>query len=139
MSEIYIDQWVQYNKATGEIVGSITATNDAIGWQGNAYGFIKHVGSVSEKTQYVDLLDLHVKNKEDYAYSNIPLPCEMYIDGIKYNVSTTPSITFEEDGIYDVGVKPISVTNICKIFKISQVSGVITELSEEVISANFPL
>ena len=139
MSDNLSEQWVQYNKATGAIVGTITATSDVIGWQGDTFGHIKDSQQVDAKNHYIDLSDLQIKTRQDYVYSSIPYPCLIYIDEIEYLSSTAPAITFAEDGVYEVSVKPMTITSVCKIFKVSQQASVISVLSEEVINANFPL
>ena len=70
-----------------------------------------------ESLFYVDVLTKEVLPKQDYTLDELPLPCNIMIEGVSYLVDSQPSFEFDTPGIYIVKVTPDSVQYLEKEFE----------------------
>lgn len=60
---------------------------------------------VPEEQYYIDENNLHTIC-EDYDLESLPLPCEMTIEGVVYEVATPPILSFDAPGDYQLYITP---------------------------------
>lgn len=92
-----------YSLHTGEILRNVDADAANLAVQcGPDEGYI--LSASDDATEYVELIHTRITPKGDYTVEDIPVPCNITIEGVEYSCSTTPVISFAEPGEYVVQV-----------------------------------
>lgn len=94
-----MNKWVVYEVATGQIV-SIVECAEGHMCVGEGQAFFE--GSADPQLQYVH--DGALAPRADYPLSHLPVPCDVWIDGVRYHCTEQPEFEFDVPGEYVIYV-----------------------------------
>lgn len=96
-------QYAVYEKETGRIIKAVTCDASLIQLQvGPGEDFVE--APVASADFYVDPGDRKVKPCKDYTLARLPVPCAIFIEGVRYWCVSQPSFTFDIPGKYQIEV-----------------------------------
>lgn len=96
-----MEVYIEYDD-TGNICGTIYSNGGVIRSEFNT--LLHSGGEVCEDTQYIEISDCKLSQKQDYTLDQLPIPCKITIEGVEYNVTDQPELTFNVDGIYKISI-----------------------------------
>lgn len=91
--------FVVFKKATGEILWNLTSAPGQV-VVGPDCDFLE--GFADPRTQYIE--DGRIVQRRDYKLDRLPIPCDVWIDGVRYHCTEQPEFEFDVPGEYIVYV-----------------------------------